>query len=329
MASRRFILYTPTPAHNPRVTDPTQCYGVRRLNPIQGVLEVVETPEARALSNDGVRWEIQVLTARPEHSWRSGNRLAPVLRYFRFGTWTGQSGLRQIPVSPIMEIDAMLEASAAMVQALPGCVERLPYPLRDRYELWLLDAGQRPLALLASTIDPDYMTELRPQPWAATALREHRFHSPTLSALGIGEREGGDPRAHAARLERLIRDAGGHPPRCGWLERRPDGGGMALDEDEPGPGGVRQLDAAAFPPLLLREAWDDSADYGLVRDYLAWCAPWLLTLPDLNDATRSRLEQAARTRALAVESRYRLYPRVVHPELIDAARVEARLRRSG
>lgn len=305
-------------------TDRPQCFGVRRLNPIQGVVQVVETPGARALSNDGVRWEIQVLATRPEHSWRSGNRRAPVLRYFRFGSWTGQAGLRQVPVSPIMEIDAMLRESEAMVRALPGCLERLPFPLRDRHELWLLDSRQRPLALLASTTDPVDMPKVRSQPWAATALREHGFHSPTLAASGIGEREGDNPRAHAARLERLVRDAGGHPPRYGWFERQPDGAGLSLGTD-----GEKRLGAAAFPTLLLREAWDDQSEFGLVRDYLTWCAPWLLTLPDLDDATRSRLEQAVRIRALAVESSFRLYPNIIHPQLIDAARVEARLRRSG
>lgn len=304
------------------MTEQPQCYGVRRLNPFQGVVQAVETPQGRALSNDGVRWEIQVLAARPEHSWRSGNRLAPVLRYFRFGSWTAESGLRQVPLSPIMEIDVMQQACAAMVQVLPGCLERLPFPLRDRYELWLLDPDQRPLALLASTADPAYMGELRPQPWAATALREHGFHSATLSALGIDERERDDPRAHAARLERLVRNAGGSPPRCGWFERQPDGGGLSSD-------GQGRLDAAAFPLLLLREEWDATAESCLVRDYLNWCAPWLLTLNDLDDATRGRLERAARRRAPVVESRYRLYPKVIQPELIDAARVEARLRRSG
>jgi len=216
----------------------------------------------------------------------------------------------------------MQSASASMVEALPGCLERLPFPLMDRYQLWLLDRKRRPLALLAATMDPTHMAELRPQPWAATELSEHGFHSPTLAELGIGRLEGDNPRAHAARLEQLVRTAGGQPPRREWFERRSDGSGTALD-------GGRQLDTAAFPNLLLRQEWDDPADSGLVSDYLEWCAPWLLTLPDLDDATRGRLERSARARALEVEARHRLYPRIIHPELIEAARVEARLRRSG
>ena len=298
-----------------------QCYGVRRLNPFQGVLQVVQTDRARALSNDGVRWEIQVLAARPEHSWRSGNLHAPVLRYFRFGSWSSDSGLRQVPLSPIMEIDAMQSASATMVEALPGCLKRLPFPLKDRCELWLLDSNQLPLALLASSTDAAHLEAFKPEPWSATPLREHGFHSATLIRLGVDRREGQNPRTHAERLERLVRDAAGHPPRQGWFERRSDGTGSLVN-------GGRELGSTAFPRLLLRKEWKSAADSGLVSDYLEWCAPWLLTLPDLDDATRSGLERAAQARALEVDARYRLYPRIVHHQLIDAARVEARLRRS-
>ncbi len=59
------------------------CFGVRRLNPFQGMLQVVERGGARALSLDGESWEVQVLCAKPEHSWRSGNRGEPVMRFFR------------------------------------------------------------------------------------------------------------------------------------------------------------------------------------------------------------------------------------------------------
>jgi hypothetical protein len=78
----------------------------------------------------------------------------------------------------------------------------------------------------------------------------------------------------------------------------------------------------------LREEWPQLADRDLVRDYLDWCAPFLLTLPDLGDAQRNRLEHAARARALEVDAIHRLYPKVVNPGLLDAIRVEARIRRS-
>ena len=65
------------------MTEAPVCYGVRRLNPFLGMLQVVELANARALSPDGLRWEIQVLCAQPEHTWRSANRGAPVMRYHR------------------------------------------------------------------------------------------------------------------------------------------------------------------------------------------------------------------------------------------------------
>jgi hypothetical protein len=37
-------------------------------------------------------------------------------------------------------------------QHLLEVCDRVPYPLRDRFELWLLDADARPLALLDSAL---------------------------------------------------------------------------------------------------------------------------------------------------------------------------------
>jgi hypothetical protein len=54
----------------------------------------------------------------------------------------------------------------------------------------------------------------------------------------------------------------------------------------------------------------------------------LLLLPLPGSAERARLEEQARRRAELVADLYRLYPRVMHPELIEQARVEARLRRA-
>jgi hypothetical protein len=78
----------------------------------------------------------------------------------------------------------------------------------------------------------------------------------------------------------------------------------------------------------LREEWPEPSDRDLVRDYLNWCAPFLLTLPDLDDAHRDRLERAATARAMELDSLYRLYPKILNPGLVKSLRVEARIRRS-
>jgi hypothetical protein len=302
---------------------------VLRLNPFQGVLQVVELGPARALSADGERWEIQVLCAQPEHTWRSPNRAEPVMRYFRFGGWSPTRGLRRVPVSPILDLDLLLGASSALTTALPQCIEGLPFPRADRFELWLLDAEGLPFALVASTTQEPLGTRTRSEPWAATARSDHGFRSERLLQRGIPVHDGHDPRHHASLLERLVRDSAGRPARSGWFEREADGCGVAVQpESVPEGWEPRRLTADTFPRLLLRETWPEPAQRDLVRDYLDWSAPYLLALPGLGDDLRNRLEHAARARAMEVEALYRLYPRFLNTDLLKAIRVEARMRRT-
>ncbi len=306
-----------------------RCYGVLRLNPFQGVLQVVELGPARALSADGERWEIQVLCAQPEHTWRSPNRAESVMRYFRFGAWSKTSGLRRVPVSPILDLDLLLGASSALTTALPQCIEGLPFPRADRFELWLLDAEGLPFALVASTTQEPLGTRTRSEPWAATARSDHGFRSERLLQRGIPVHDGHDPRHHASLLERVVRESAGRPARSGWFEREADGCGVAVQpESVPEGWEPRRLTADTFPRLLLRETWPEPAQRDLVRDYLDWSAPYLLTLPGLGDDLRDRLEHAARARAMEVEALYRLYPRFLNTDLLKAIRVEARMRRT-
>jgi hypothetical protein len=127
-------------------------------------------------------------------------------------------------------------------------------------------------------------------------------------------------------LERLVRDTARRPLRFGWFERDADGGGWAVESaDAKGEGATRRLAAESFPSLLLREAWPQPADRDLVRDYLDWCAPFLLMLPDIDDRTRDRLEHAAKFRATDVDALHRLYPKFLNPGLLKCIRVEARM----
>lgn len=47
------------------------------------------------------------------------------------------------------------------------------------------------------------------------------------------------------------------------------------------------MPAKVFPPSYLREDWDDAALQALVQDYIAWLAPYLLALPELDDTRRA------------------------------------------
>jgi hypothetical protein len=81
-----------------------------------------------------------------------------------------------------------------------------------------------------------------------------------------------------------------------------------------------------MPPLGLRTDWEDPGDQALVNDYLAWQAPRLLMLQDIDDTQRTWLERHACRQAVELAAVFRLIPRILDRDRIEAARVEAALR---
>lgn len=69
---------------------------------------------------------------------------------------------------------------------------------------------------------------------------------------------------------------------------------------------------------------------GLHRDIYVrkWQVPWLLLLQHLDDDIRRYYEPLARQQAALVDKNHHLYPQVIDPAQINAARVETQLRRS-
>lgn len=292
-----------------------RCYAVRQLNPFSGMLQVGELEMARAFTYNGILWRIQVLTERPDHTWRSGEEKT-VRQYFNWGLWSRDQGLHRVTANPILDIGAMQQAADQLVAVLPDIEASLPFAQEDRFEYWACDYDGRPVALIGSTPSAETASGTPDTSWRATALGDHGFISPTLQAAGIPVHDGFSPRAHAERLESAVR----HRAQSRyWFERLADGSGRRLDNDQ-------ILGPQAFPPHGLAIDWDDPLLQTLARDYLDWLAPLLLTLPDLEDTERARLERAALARATMVADLYRLYPRLIDPKLIERARVEARLR---
>lgn len=310
------------------MTADSHAYSLRRVNPLEGVIQVLERDAARAISRDGIDWEIQVETESPNTLWGSLNAGKAVRRFFRFGTWSKRQGLWRVPVNPLLDIGEMIEEAQDLVAALEARLEELPFPAVDRFELWLLDTQSRPLALLATTDDPLRIADLRPQPWQAAPLAEHGFRSLVLDGEPARAQDAQNPRRHAAAVEALVRQAAGVNPVQQWFERDAQGGGHGLPHRAPAALAGRVLAAAEFPELPWRSEWAGERDAALMADYGAWSAPRLLALQGLGDPTRAALEAAARRQAEAVEALFRLYPRILDRSLIDAARVEAQLRRA-
>jgi len=311
------------------------CYSLRRANPFLGLVAVVRVPGGRALSLDGRHWQLQVAAHAPRGLWSAGGE-TDELRYFRFGLWSETEGTTRVPLNPILDIGLMLEESQHLVDAIQEVAPGLPFPLAAELELWLLDADDAPLALLATAIDPGDVADLglaagldeigRPD-WSAGGRGERVFRSPRLSAQGVPERDDAGPARHARWLEQQVMQAAGGMSRCQWFRRDATGGsciGFRAPERLEG----RRLASTAFPALNLRSDWSDGTMQALVDDYFCWLSPYLLMLPDLDDQLRAGLEQAASSHAIEVSRLWRLYPRVLDGEFVRRARVEAELRRA-
>ncbi len=294
-----------------------ECYGQRLLNPFRGVMQVVRFGPAEAVSMDGVRWEIYVANDTLLEGLQ-GDTHAQVSD-IRYGSWSREAGLRRGPLYPSEDFRRMEMMGAIVYHFLHQERARPPFPLRDRFELWLHDAAGRPLALLDSAVDESGLTAKSSPCWQAGMAAHDAFTSESQAA-------GDEPRNPADRLSAYIDKLAGPDRRARWYRRDDQGDGHALNwlNDAAGPG-PDLVAATEFPVLLVRQDGHDALHTTLLRDYLDWQAAWLLCLPDLSETDRRQLEQAARMRPALVESTHRLYPAIHDLATINAARVHARL----
>ncbi|MEN8165910.1 MAG: hypothetical protein ABFR65_00345 [Pseudomonadota bacterium] len=296
-------------------------FSLRRLNPFNGTLQVFTTAAARALSSNGLRWEIQILSDRPQGLW--ANMPFSGQQFYTFGLWSRTEGLRQVPLNPLFNIPDMLGAAQEIIEQLQASLERLPFPLADRHELWLLDEDDGPpVALLNSASSQQELSQKEVRRWIAAQRGEFDFFSPQLAKRGLPSNDGHNPRVHASVLEALVRERGGQNHRRGWYYRQADGAGEALRQDEP------SLPAEAFPELPLTLDWEASDDQALIMDYITWKAPQILLLPGLSPTTRESIEGLAVKNAPQVDRLWRLYPEILNKRRLNAARVEAKIRSS-
>ena len=306
-------------------------FSLRRLSPFRGTIQVVEVPDGRAFSLDGIGWTIQLLSQNPvrETVWGNIGPANSERRYFTYARWTGAGRLARVPVDPCLGDQSLHPALEPVLTALEE-TPTLPFPPADRLELWLLDKDERlPLALVQSATGTEPpLTRVSPG-WRALPAEERNFRSPGLMRQAPGDNDVQDCRQHRVHLEKLIGRTAGQPTRLQWFQRDAAGGGESR-------GGIRldgtamqsALQANAFPELLVRETWVQKRDHALVSDYLGWLAPMLLTLPHLRQDTRARLEHAASRRATVLYQYRRLIPRIVNKEVVHPALVEAVIRRS-
>ena len=145
-------------------------YGVRRLGPYLGVIQVIDVGDACAYSTNGQTWRVRQQTA-------SG--------HFRWGvTQVSDENVDQVR---IVNADNLVEA----LRKRPP----VPFPIRDRYELWLLNKKTRkPLALLRTRYKAREMEAVSDPHWRPFLMTDTDFVSPTLQERSSEGRGAAGPR---------------------------------------------------------------------------------------------------------------------------------------
>lgn len=288
-------------------TGDIRAYAIRRVNPFLGVLQVIETEGGRAVSSNGVVWEIELRTER-SGMWGSLNQHIKEAVYYRFGLWSAEEGLVNRPLAPHLDRDPLISQCDILIKCIEQRLQLLPFKLIDNRELWLFDRDQQqPLVLLASQKHGDKPLSPEPKYWKSC-----------LGANGVASQY---RYPGATQLEKLVERAASTNICKYWVSREDDGNGTLEHNGET----IREND---LPCFLLSETWSNDEALALVNDYIAWIAPSLLSLQHLAEAERDRLENHLNVQAVSVEHHWHLYPDVVDEKKLKAARVQCRMQKS-
>jgi len=302
---------------------PVNCYSQRILNPFRGVMNIISTGGADAVTIDGVNWTLYIHddfdcpTDDPEEFFEIE------MPDIRFGDWNKESGLKRSPLIASYHYNEIQAIGQVLLNAVMQYADQCPYPFEDKYELWLLDQKtSEPLALLDSVCKQTEICHPDSLIWEAGLRCKQEFMKefsmPETQADNAGD-----------FLNQIINKRAGDDPAAQWFYRNrfSYGKGLAginLNQKLIG----RELSARIFPKMLIQQQWQNEATESLVEAFINWLSPYLLVLDFLRDNQRESLELAAKNHALLVEKMFPLYPCVINKKVINAARIEAMMRKS-
>ncbi len=270
-------------------------YSQRLLPPYYGQVQIAQSERARALTADGQTWEIQFL--------HLGNDTLGVKHSYRRAVTISNHLIQQKKIRSLLDEKETVDARILELTDFLADIS-LPFPAADCYEYWLLDnQDQSPLALIFSCCNAEQMDAYPARPeWTALPA----------AVMPIDKTDDEASSASAPvnyRLERLVAERAGWNPKAKWFTRN-------YTHDE------------SFPSLMIREDWQDEEATELCQRYLYRQSSRLLMLHNLSPSLRGQLEINARTHALEVDRFYQLYPEISDSHLMDAIRVEAKLRKA-
>ena len=301
------------------------CYSQKILNPFRGVMNVISIGGADAVTIDGSNWTLYIHdtfdcpTDDPEEFFEIE------MPDIRFGDWNKSSGLSRSPLIASYHYSEIQAIGSVLLDALQRYADRCPFQFDDKYELWVLDKNtHKPLALLASVCNKDEVYTPENLTWEAGIrckqefLKEFSLTDSQLTSAG-------------ELLNQIINQRAGTHPSAQWFYRDQSGYGRGI-----GISGInldqqfddRELSACLFPRMLIQQQWQLQTDSSLIEAFIDWLSPYLLVLDFLKDKQREQLEQAAKQHALLVDKMFSLYPKVINQQAINAARVEARMRKT-
>ena len=272
-------------------------YSQRLTPPYSGQAQVAESERARAITMDGKDWEIHFLYSTPGGKRRDGSSYDYSFRRVAFIRHADLSDINRRAQEGKQDIDdRIIELTSFLAQA------SLPFPAADKFEYWLLDpVDDSPLAMIFSCNEEGQMERFPEHPeWTALPA----------SAMPVDKTE--QELACSAppvnyQVESMVRTRAGNRPRARWFNR---------DRHPPG----------NFPACMIREDWQDENEHSLCQRYIQRQSTRLLMLHGLVHEDRLRLEIAARAHPFEVARFFRMYPEVADDKVMNAIRVEARLR---
>lgn len=276
-----------------------RCYGQRLLSPFHGVMQVIAIEHGEAETTDGINWVLYV----KHEDIVSHTGMFEV----RYGSWNQHDGLALSMVRGTESNGVIDSVGEQLVSAVENNAAAVPFPLNDCFECWLLTEEGLPLALIDSVDSEEKKQAFGSLVWHPGVAALKDFHS-----------DYGD----AENLKQLINKRAGQRAHTLWVRRNKSGhgyGGDAITESG------ERIAASSFPHRLLLENWDNKEDSGLVSDYLAWQAPWLLQLDVFDEERRRLLERQAWQRPVLCAKQYNLFSRVLDKSQLKVVRVQARL----
>ncbi|MDH5766760.1 MAG: hypothetical protein OEZ38_12160 [Gammaproteobacteria bacterium] len=295
------------------------CYSQRLLNPFRGVMNVIEYEGAQAVSTDGLHWDIYVRDNELVKDLANSHMVQT--SDIRYGSWSKANGLRRGAIYPSEDFKLLENQGAIVYEFLLKHCDEVPFPLKDYFELWLLDDKQQPLALLSSVIRKKDREFDIPLCWRSGIICKKSFYSSVIEVLASEHIHPADYICH------YINHFADQNPVAQWFFRDELGDARGMEGINLKPELInRRLDQSLFPVFYIKDYGHDQPHEKLVNDFLAWQAPYFLLLHDLDDKTRSQLEHQAKQRALILDQLHHLYPAIINQDIINAARVEALLR---